>query len=78
MQKIKTQTKDELADIRLYAVCVETGHAFKIHSLEEIKRDGAELIRLGQSILDNADKGFARHKNPNNKAFVKDIFGFKR
>lgn len=72
------QMKDELASVRVYAVCVETGHAFKIHSLEEIKRDGAELIRLGQSILDNANKGFERHNNPNDETFVKDLFGFKR
>lgn len=74
----ENKQKDELASVRVYAVCVETGHAFKIHSLEEIKRDGAELIRLGQNILDNADKGFARHNNPNDKEFVKDLFGFKK
>jgi len=74
----ENKPRDELSSVRVYAVCVETGHAFKNHSLEEIKRDGAELIRLGQSILDNADKGFERHNNPNDEAFVKDLFGFKK
>ncbi len=71
------QMGDEIAEARLYAIRVEYGQAFERTSLEQVKKDGAELIRLGQSILDNANKGFERHNNPNDEAFVKDLFGFK-
>lgn len=51
------QMGDEIAEARLYAIRVEYGQAFERTSLEQVKKDGAELIRLGQSILDNANKG---------------------
>ncbi len=69
---------DRLSEARVYSIEVETGHAFKNMSLDQVKRDGQELIELGKSILANADKGFVKSKDPDEKEFVGKLFGFKQ